>query len=79
MDTGEMTGSIKISNAGLFSLLVVTNTDVQGSDSIFWWKQKKCPSEFIFPMLLRQTRMVSTIFSKPVMIGRPTVYKLIYI
>jgi gliding motility-associated-like protein len=74
--TGEMTGSIKISNAGLFSLLVVDEHGCAGSDSILV-ETKKCPFGIYFPNAFTPNKDGLNDIFKPVMIGRPTVYKLI--
>jgi gliding motility-associated-like protein len=74
--TGETTRSIKISNAGLYSLKVVDGNGCEGTNTIRV-ETKKCPFGIYFPNAFTPNKDGLNDIFKPVMIGRPTVYKLI--
>jgi gliding motility-associated-like protein len=74
-NTGETSGSIQISNAGLYILKVVDNNGCEGADSIRV-ETKKCPFGIYFPNAFTPDKDGLNDIFKPVIIGRPTGYKL---
>jgi gliding motility-associated-like protein len=74
-NTGETTGSIRISSAGLYSLLVVDEHGCMGNDSIRV-ETKKCPFGIYFPNAFTPNKDGLNDIFKPVILGRPLIYKL---
>jgi gliding motility-associated-like protein len=73
--TGETSASIQVSNAGLYSLQVVDGNGCEGADSIRV-DTKKCPFGIYFPNAFTPNKDGLNDIFRPVIIGRPTVYKL---
>lgn len=73
--TGETSGAITISNAGLYSLKVVDGNGCEGADSIRV-ETKKCPFGIYFPNAFTPNSDGLNDIFRPAIIGRPTVYKL---
>jgi gliding motility-associated-like protein len=73
--TGETSGSIVVSNAGLYSLQVVDRNGCMGKDSLRV-ETKKCPFGIYFPNAFTPNRDGLNDIFRPVIIGRPVIYKL---
>lgn len=73
--TGETSASILVSNAGLYSLQVVDDNGCTGADSIRV-DTKKCPFGIYFPNAFTPNKDGLNDIFRPVIIGRPAVYKL---
>jgi gliding motility-associated-like protein len=73
--TGETSSSIQVSNAGLYSVQVVDGNGCEGADSIRV-DTKKCPFGIYFPNAFTPNEDGLNDIFRPVIIGRPTVYKL---
>ena len=73
--TGEISGSIQISTRGLYSLQVVDANGCEGADSIRV-ETKKCPFGIYFPNAFTPNKDGLNDIFRPVIIGRPTIYKL---
>jgi gliding motility-associated-like protein len=73
--TGEITESIQISTAGLYSLKVVDASGCEGADSIRV-ETKKCPFGVYFPNAFTPNHDGLNDIFRPVIIGRPIVYKM---
>ena len=74
-NTGESSGSIQISNAGLYSVKVVDGNGCAGADTI-QVETKKCAFGIYFPNAFTPNKDGLNDVFKPVIVGRPAVYKL---
>jgi gliding motility-associated-like protein len=74
-NTGAISGSIQVSDAGLYSLQVVDRHGCEGSDSIRV-ETKKCPFGIYFPNAFTPNKDGLNDIFRPVIIGRLAVYKL---
>ncbi|HET7002594.1 MAG TPA: gliding motility-associated C-terminal domain-containing protein, partial [Puia sp.] len=74
-NTGETSGSIQISNAGLYSVQVVDGNGCEGADSVRV-ETKKCPFGIYFPNAFTPNKDGLNDIFKPVVIGRPALYRM---
>lgn|GEM_PF-1741025 len=74
-NTGDTTGSIQVGSAGLYSLKVVDSHGCEGADSILV-TTKKCPFGIYFPNAFTPNKDGLNDIFRPVIIGKPAVYKL---